>query len=159
MSLSNSAFLNSYYQAFRPSWYLLVEGIVFIILSLILFVASLFLRNRKLTAECLALVSMVQLFGLSRVRDAPYDFDLTGVLEGFSYYEMSFVPNVFANPFYEHNYSEAAVDSAVFALGSQNLVLNFGSIFYFFLGLQLILLVYLAVLLKRKRGVGHDERS
>ena len=98
------------------------------------FVGSLFLRNKKLTAECLAFVSMVQIFGLSRVRDAPYDFDYFGVLLGYANYELSFIPNAFANPFYSNNYSEVAVDSAAFAFTTQNFIINFGSIFYFLIG-------------------------
>ena len=68
---------------------------------------------------------MVHLYGFSRVRDAPYDFDFYSVLSGYGYYELSFIPNAFANPFYANNYSEVAVDSAVFAYSSQNFIINF----------------------------------
>lgn len=86
---------------------------------------------------------MVQIFGLSRVRDSPYDFHYFDTVTGYSHYEMRFVPNAFAGPFYSNNYSETSIDSAVFAFGMQNFVVNFGSIFYFLMGFELILLAYL----------------
>ena len=47
---------------------------------------------------------------------------------------MGFIPNRFADSFYNNNYSETAIDSAVFVYGSQNFIINFGSTFYFILG-------------------------
>ena len=82
----------------------------------------------------MALVGMIQIFGLSRVRDSPFNFDYFDVVTGFSHYEMRFVPNAFSYPFYTANYSETAIDSAVFSFGMQNFVVNFGSIFYFLIG-------------------------
>ena len=119
------------------------EGIIFILLSSLLFVGSLFLKDKKLSAECMALVSMVQLFGLSRVRDIGLDFNYYSSLTGFSFYEMRFIPNRLADPFLQHNYSEEAIEAAAFAFGSQNFIVNFGSLFCFFLAVQLLLLSYL----------------
>ena len=90
----------------------------------------------------MALVGMIQIFGLSRVRDSPYDFNYFDTVTGYSHYEMRFIPNAFGFPFYISSYSETAIDPAVFAFGMQNFVVCFGSIFYFLIGLELILLGY-----------------
>jgi len=152
VSLSNPTFLNSYYHVFNRNIYMQAEGIIFVLISFLLLVGSYILKNNKLTAECLAFVAMIQIFGLSRVRDAPYNFSYFDTVVGYSHYEMRFVPNSFSFPFYQNNYSETSIDSAVFAFGMQNFIVAFGSIFYFLIGLELCLLGYL-IYLRQK----HDE--
>ena len=89
---------------------------------------------------------MVQVYGLGRVRGASYDFDFFDSVKGFSNYELAYVPNRFADPFYNNNYEEVAIDSAVFVFGTQNFIINFGSIFYFLLAFEAIIMIYFAYL-------------
>ena len=89
---------------------------------------------------------MVQVYGLSRVRGSPFDFSLFDSLKGFSYYELHFIQNHFANSFLDKAYTENVIDSAVFAFGTQNFIINFGSLFYFLLAFEGILMVYFCYL-------------
>ena len=143
MSLSSPAYLNTYYSVFSTSLNLQIEGMVFTGISLLLFLSSLFLKSARVSAECMSLVSMVQIFGLARVKDFPFSFEYYNSLVGYSFYELRNVGNPFTYLFMQSNYSETAIDSAVFVFGSQNFLLNFGTLFLVFLGLELLLLGYL----------------
>lgn len=103
--LNNPTFLNSYYDFFSFNNSLQIEGIVFVLLSFVLFLCSIPLRNKKLTAECLAFIGMIQIFGLARVRGGPYDFEFFDSLKGYSMFELRFIKNHFATPFVNNNYS------------------------------------------------------
>lgn len=76
----------------------------------------------------------LQVLGLTRARQYPIDFDVFSVLVGYSYYELSFVPNGFASMF-APAYLENSLQPLAFTFGSQNLILNLGSIIEIFLGL------------------------
>ena len=105
VSFNTPAFLNSYYEFFSSNNSLQIEGIVFVLLSFVLFLCSIPLKNKKLVAECLAFIGMVQIFGLARVRGASYDFEFFDSLKGYSMFELRFIKNHFATPFTNNNYS------------------------------------------------------
>ena len=133
-SLSDPSFLNSYYSVFHNNSSLYIEGIIFCSVSFVfLMMAVFFLKNTKLIAECMSFVMMVQVFGLSRIRDLPIDFQFYNVVKGYSYYEFEYIPNLFETILKKVGYSEVAIDSAVFVYGTQNLLYNFGSFIQIFI--------------------------
>lgn len=97
ISLQNPVFLDSYYRAFVEDNSKQIEGIVFIIFSTLLLFLSLFLHKEKLTFSMLLFVQTVQIIGLLRVKALPIVLQIYNVLVGFSYYEISFMPNIITN--------------------------------------------------------------
>ena len=89
----------------------------------------------------MAFVQLIQIIGLSRIRPFPFDFSFYNAIRGFSCFELTFIPNGLAN-IYPDMYTEVSIDSAVYALGSQNFIIGFGSILEIFVPLQIILGVY-----------------
>jgi hypothetical protein len=67
------------------------------------------------------------------------------VLVGYSHFDLRFIPNKFADIFASAGYSETTIDSAAFDMGSQNFIVNFGSLFYLYLPFQITLLIFFVV--------------
>ena len=42
---------------------------------------------------------LLQVLGISRIREFPINFDIYSVLVGYSYFELPFIPNVFLSIF------------------------------------------------------------
>ena len=89
----------------------------------------------------MAFIMFLQVIGISRIRQYPIDFNIYSVLLGYSYFELSFIPNGFAYIF-PAGYREISLDPVAFALSSHNAVLNLGSIIQVFVFLQLVMMVY-----------------
>lgn len=142
VSLTNPTFLSSYIQTFSQTNLIQAQGISFILLSFLLLLLSLFAASDvNINNDCMALVQLIQIYGLSRIRPFPFELDFYNFIYGFSHYELSFIPNGFSYIF-PSSYSQASIDSISFAIGSQNLVLNFGSIFQVIILLQLALFIF-----------------
>jgi hypothetical protein len=153
VNLNTPTFIQSYLAIFSQQLNLQAEGISFVLISLILLLCAIFLiKDVWLIHECMAFVQLVQIIGLSRVRPFPFQFDFYNTLLGFSYYELSFVPNEFGLAF-PNSYSETSLASAAYSYGSQNFILNFGSIFLIYLPLQLLLFAYYAYFYKNEEKV------
>lgn len=86
----------------------------------------------------------LQVLGITRARQYPIDFDIYSVLVGYSYFELSFIPNPFSQLF-PPDYVENALEPLTFSFGGQNLILNLGSIILIFLSLQIILAIYYVI--------------
>ena len=93
------------------------------------------------------LIQLIQIYGLSRIRPYPFELDFYHFLTGFSHYELSFIPNGFSKAF-PSSYSESSISSLAFAMGNQNFVLNFGSIFQVYIPLQITLFIYYFIVKK-----------
>jgi hypothetical protein len=61
----------------------------------LLLIFQLVIANRKGYHEMLSFIMLLQVLGISRIRQYPIDFNIYSVLLGYSYYELSFVPNGF----------------------------------------------------------------
>jgi hypothetical protein len=70
-----------------------------LILSQLLLIFQLVIANRKGYHEMMSFIMLLQVLGVSRIHDYPIDFDIYSVLKGYSYYELPFIPNVFATLF------------------------------------------------------------
>jgi hypothetical protein len=81
---------------------------IFVILSLLLLTMQLIIANRKGYHEALSFIMTLQVLGITRARQYPMNFDIFSVLLGYSYYELSFIPNAFASLF-PVNYVENAL--------------------------------------------------
>jgi hypothetical protein len=87
VSLTDSTFLQSYIQTFSHSDDLQIQGIVFVLTSFLLLLFSLFgSSDEKLHHDCMALVQLIQIYGLSRIRPFPFQLDFYNFLYGFSHY-------------------------------------------------------------------------
>lgn len=133
--------MQSYYSVFSKDVTLGAEGMIFVILSLLLLGMQLVIANRKGYHEALAFIMTLQVLGLTRARQYPIDFDVYSVLVGYSYFELSFIPNPFSQMF-PPNYVENALETLTFSFGGQNLIFNLGSIIIIFLSLQALLAIY-----------------
>ena len=94
-ALSSPIFQQSLFAAFSQDIRLGAEGIVFILLSLLLLLSQLIITNRKGYHEMVSFIMFIQVLGIARIREFPINFDVYSVLEGYSYFELPFIPNVF----------------------------------------------------------------
>lgn len=92
----------------------------------------------------MVIIQLIQIYGLSRIRPFPFELDFYHFLSGFSHFELAFIPNGFAKAF-PSSYSESSISSLAFAIGTQNFVLNFGSVIEVFIPLQIALFIYFLV--------------
>lgn len=143
-SLSNPVFQASYFAIFSKDVSLSIEGIVFILLSILLLIFQLIIANRKGYHEMMAFIMLLQVLGITRIRQYPINFNIYSVLIGFSYYELPFVPNGLASIFPD-SYKEYSLDPVAFTLGNHNLLPNLGPIIQMFLFLQLCLTIYYVI--------------
>ena len=90
----------SYIQTFSQDAGLQAEGITFVLFSFVLLLVSAFAtQNLKLQNQCMDLVQLIQIYGLSRIRPLPLSQDFYNLIYGFSHYELSFLPNAFSHAF------------------------------------------------------------
>ena len=47
----------------------------------------------------LSFIMVLQVLGLMRAKQYPIDFNVFSILVGYSYYELSFIPNIFSQMF------------------------------------------------------------
>lgn len=66
----------------------------FILLSIVLLVFQLIIVNRKGYHEMVSFIMLLQVLGISRIREFPINFDTYSVLVGYSYFELPFIPNI-----------------------------------------------------------------
>ena len=92
-----------------------------------LLVFQLVITNRKGYHEMMAFIMLLQVMGLTRIREYPINFNIYSVLLGFSHFELSFIPNGFSYIF-PAGYQEQSLQPVAFALGSHNSLLNLGPI-------------------------------
>lgn len=140
-AMSSPIFSQSFYEAFSKDISSGAEGMIFILLSIILLVFQLVITNRKGYHEILAFIMVLQVLGITRIREYPIDYDVYSVLVGYSYFELSFIPNAFKSIFPSY-YTELGAPPVVFALGNHNLILNLGSIIQVYAFLQVCLGIY-----------------
>lgn len=143
-ALSDPIFLSSYYAVFAKNITYGAEGMVFILLSVLLIIIQLVIANRKGYHEIMSFIMALQIVGLIRSKIYPIDFNVYSVLVGYSYFELSFIPNGFITLF-PVNYNEIGVQSVIFSFGSHNLINNIGSIIEIYVGLQILLGIYYIV--------------
>lgn len=62
-------------------------------------VFQLVIANRKAYHEMLSFIMLLQVIGITRIREYPIDFEIYSVLKGYSYFELPFIPNGFAQLF------------------------------------------------------------
>lgn len=84
---------------------------------------------------------LLQVIGITRIREYPINYNIYSVLLGYSYFELPFLPNGFAYIF-PPGYIEVSQDPVEFALGNHNLLLNLGAIIQIFCFLELCLAIY-----------------
>lgn len=84
---------------------------------------------------------ILQVVGITRIRQYPINFNVYSVLVGYSYFELPFLPNGFTGIF-PPSYQEVSLAPVTFALGNQNLIMNLGSIIEMYCFLQVCLGVY-----------------
>lgn len=108
---------------------------------MILLIFQLVIANRKGYHESMAFIMLLQVLGIFRIREYPINFNIFSALRGYSYFQLSFIPNAFQLMF-PPGYNENSIEPVAFALGSQNCVLNLGPIIECFFGLQLVLAIY-----------------
>lgn len=111
------------------------------LLSVLLLIFQLVITNRKGYHEMMAFIMLLQVFGISRIRQYPINFNIYSVLLGFSHYELSFIPSVFSLMF-PPGYRERSLDPVTFALGNHNALRNLGPIIQVYLFLQFALFIY-----------------
>lgn len=100
MTLNNPTFMYSYIQTFSSTTGNQAEGITFIVLSFILLLTSLIAtKDENLINDCMSLIQLIQIYGLTRIRPFPFELDFYNILTGFSHYELDFIPNVFLSAF------------------------------------------------------------
>lgn len=104
------------------------EGIVFLILSLLLLTFQLIITDRKGYHEMMSFIMLLQVMGITRIREYPINFNIYSVLLGYSYYELPFVPNLVASTF-PAGYKEESLEPVAFALGNHNALDNLCPIF------------------------------
>lgn len=102
---------------------------------------QLIIANRKGYHEMISFVMFLQVMGITRIHEYPINFNIYSVLRGYSYFELPFIPNVFATLFPD-GYKEESLEPVAFALGSHNLLLNLCQIILMVLGLQFCLFIY-----------------
>jgi hypothetical protein len=85
-ALSSPIYAQSYYNAFKKDITTGAEGMVFILLSLVLLVIQLVIANRKGYHEIMSFIMVLQVVGITRIRQYPINYDVYSVLVGYSYF-------------------------------------------------------------------------